>query len=136
MKSYLFFIVLFVFGLCPCYAIQWTKLETPRGKVVYLDTDSISENSDYYFYNIKFPISKTESQVVTIQSKKNASLSARIKVYDEIEYNKLNGDYENIQKNITSKLEPAVYGSMVNVCHRQVKQIKNADNNIKGIVYE
>ena len=135
MKKSFIFLFLFVFAACNlslnAYAIKWVPVESLAGKVASLDSDSITEYKSYIFYNIKMSSIKTgEPIVVTIQSKKHNPLSASIKVYQEAEYNRLNGDYDNITANMTSKLEPVTFDSLVYACFKKVKAILIAKKNL------
>lgn len=123
-------VLLFLFS--PVFAITWEKLETPSGGCVYLDTDSITQYDGYYFYNIKFRYSsKKNYTVTTIQSSHTRPFSAKIKNYDEAQYNKLKGDYENITQNETQNLEPVTFQSTVHTCYKRVKNIINSASNSK-----
>ena len=125
-KRLLVFLVLILFqGLTP--AISWVDVTTPNNRRAYLDKDSITEFSGYYFYNIKFQNpGESDFVVMTMQSSKSSPLSARLKAYTVQEYDSLAGDYSNITKNMKSSLEPVTYQSVVNTCYREVKRIKEA----------
>ncbi len=111
------------------FAIDWVLLETPKGKQVFLDKDSILETDKYFFYNIKHTIQDEKQYYVqTIQSSKYHPFSARLKYYTDEEYASLNGDYKNITKLKTNKLEPVSYGSIVNTCFNEVSKIHYEKN--------
>lgn len=123
------FLILFAFFSMNAFAIDWVSLETPMGKTVFLDKDSILETDKYFFYNIKHEIkSENAFYIQTIQSSKFHPFSARLKYYKEDEYISLEGDYKNITKFQTNKLEPVAYGSIVNTCFNMVSQIQNEKN--------
>ena len=126
MKRFLcLFMVLYLINV-NAFAIDWVNLVSPNGRAVALDKDSISEVDGYYFYNIKFVNNnRTNPTIVTMQSGVSHPFSARIRTYEENEYNALEGDYRNITLNKTSKLEPVTYNSIVNTCHRAVRDIKH-----------
>lgn len=122
------FILLLLVCINPAIAIYWESVTTPLNKTAYLDTDSITEYSRYYFYNIKvFNEYINDFSVITIQSAKTNPFSARIKTYSVGEYEKLKGDYNNITANITQNLEPVTYESQVNSCYKRVKEIKSKE---------
>ncbi len=123
-------IILFLFLIiqCSAYAINWETITTPAGKTAYLDKDSILQYKSYYFYNIKvFNDSINDFSVVTIQSSMSKPFSARINFYTPDEYERLQGDYLNITKNITKSLEPVTYKSTVNSCYKRVKEITSGN---------
>ncbi len=126
MKRFLYLIIA-VFLVQSCvFAVDWVNLVSPNGRVVALDKDSIIEDGGYYFYNIKFVNHNSLNPIiVTMQSGVKHPFSARIKTYTEQEYASLNGDYTNITLNKTSKLEPVTYDSLVNTCHKAVRDIKH-----------
>ena len=120
------FILFLIFSFnSPIFAIDWIQLVSPKGKIVYLDKDSITAANGYFYYNIKFKNSHTNQDVVlTMQSGVAHQFSARIKAYKPDEYEMLNGDYQNILKNSTTQLELVTYDSIVNTCYKEVKKIK------------
>lgn len=125
-------LISFLLLLSPVFAITWEKLTTPMGAVVYLDTDSITQNDGYYFYNIKFKTSGRKNYtVMTIQSSHSRPFSARIQSYSEAQYDELKGDYENITKNETAQLEPVTYQSTVHTCYKRVRNIIETSKNSK-----
>ena len=120
-----FLLVAFSFLFCQAYAVEWVNLTTPLGKSVALDKDSIVKKDGYYFYNIKYKNAHNSLYTVaTIQSGILHQFSARIKFYPLEEYEKLNGDYENITLNKTKNLEAVTYNSVVGTCYREVKKLK------------
>lgn len=123
LKKILFLFVFLLFS--PAFAINWVELTTQNDKTVYLDTDSIKEHNGYYFYNIH---NLTSPDVLTIQSSINRSLAAKI---DTIGLSTYNGDYQNITKNMTKKLEPVSYASIVYTCHKKVKEIMQSKKAIE-----
>ena len=115
---------LFLNVFTPVFAIEWIKLISPRGRVVYLDKDSITKFNGSYFYNIKFQNhNQKEFVILTVQSGIKHQFSARLKTYNLNEYETLQGDYLNITSNATTKLEPITYDSIVNTCYKEVKRI-------------
>lgn len=117
-------VLLFILLLCTtsAYAINWQPLYSRTGiKTSYLDIDSIKKTDKYYFYNIKYVVNSGETVVITIQSSLSTSFSARIKLYSLDDYTNLNGDYENITANQTTKLEHAEFGSVVSQAYKYVK---------------
>lgn len=124
-----------VFTNLSAYAIEWSEVVTPKNKKVYLDLDSINELNDYYFYNIKVQSGLNEYKILTIQSCKNSLISAKIATYSLAEYENLKGNYANIFKNKTNKLEPVTYDSIVSACQKKVKFIKQI-NNTTGIIID
>lgn len=123
----LLIITLLYFSI-PVMAIDWIGLQCPTGRQVFLDKDSIKEEDNCYFYNIKFKDMHGYDIVVTMQSAKHNPFSARLKVYKISEYEALSGDYENITKNKTTKLEPVTYTSTVYTCYKKVKELKQIQN--------
>ncbi len=110
------------------FAINWETVNSPTGRTAYLDSDSIIKHKLYYFYNIKvFNDAINDFSVITIQSSKTKPFSARINFYTPDEYERLEGDYLNITKNMTKNLEPVTYKSVVNSCYRRVKELTSAD---------
>ena len=109
-------------------AIDWLKLTCPTGRVVYLDKDSIKQEENYYFYNIKFKDMHGFDVVVTMQSATHKPFSARLNVYKNGKYEELDGDYNNTTANKTHKLEPVTYSSTVYTCYKKVKEILNQDD--------
>ena len=59
-----------------------------------------------------------------MQSNARSGMTARIKYYNEQEYDALNGDYDNMQNNITKTFEPVQFGSLAHSCYLKVKSIK------------
>lgn len=117
-------------------AIEWVKADTVNGKTAYVDKDSIIKKDKSYFYNIKYKNKPSdEFQILTIQSAIHNSYSARLKLYSESEYEALKGDYDNIMKNSSPKLELAIYGSVVHSCHNKVKEIAH-EKEIPAITVE
>lgn len=124
MKS--IFLIIFVFTLFltqTSYAIEWITLKSTSGNEVKLDKDSIKEYNHNYFYNIKLKTKNNEEKIITIQSSVGHSFSARIKYYTPKEYEDLDGDYENITKNITKDLEPVSIESRVYACYKEVHKL-------------
>lgn len=119
-KKILFSFLLLNCIIMPTLAINWVTLNTPLGKTVDIDTDSVKEIDHFYFYNIKLMGS---NHVFTIQSGSKSTFSARIKTIDLDEYNSLNGDYDNISVNETKDLEPVTYESVVYTCYKKAKEI-------------
>ena len=120
----IFFLLFLIFLLFQeAYAIDWIKLNCPNGRVVYLDSDSIKQEDNYYFYNIKFKDMHGFDVVVTMQSAIHKPFSARLNVYKIAQYEELNGDYDNIASRKTTKLEPVTYTSTVYTCYKKVKEI-------------
>ena len=114
------FLLLFIQNIS--LAINWKSVTTPKGRIAYVDLDSIIEFNNYYFYNIKFQNpNQTNYTILTIQSAKSHPLSSRLKAYSEEEYKALDGDYNNITKNMTTSLEPVTFESVVNTCYKVVK---------------
>ena len=104
------------------------ELTSPRGRIVYLGKDSITKQDGYYFYNMKFLDPKFDDFVIlTMQSGVKHQFSARLKAYKPSEYESLNGDYENITKNMTQNLEMVTYDSIVNTCYRKIKELMEKD---------
>lgn len=120
-KIFLIFILFFMAN--SVFAINWIDLKSANGNIVSLDIDSIKEDKNYYFYNIKMNTTPTESIVITMQSAKLTPFCARIKYYKPSQYEKLNGDYENITLNKTTKLEPVTYESRAYAAYKKVKEI-------------
>lgn len=124
-----FVFLLFTFLSLNALAIEWVELTTPLNKKVFLDKDSIKETDKYYFYNIKHYLTAKNTYLIqTIQSSKFHSFSAVLANYNEDEYIRLNGDYQNIMNNQTNKLMPVIFQSVINTCFMKVSQIKNENN--------
>lgn len=132
MKKLLILGLFIIFAQYSAQAIDWVEVVTPKNRIAYLDIDSITEYKNYYFYNIKFQNpNESKYTILTMQSAKSSPMSARIKAYTEEEYKSLNGDYENITKEVRQALETVTYESVVNTCYKKVKEIKaNTANNI------
>lgn len=124
-KIFLIFCSLF---LSCAFAIDWQDI-SKNDKKLFLDKDSIAEYNNYYFYNILTTQKNGEDIVITMQFQKTHPFGARIKYYKSAEYNKLKGDYENITKNITTRLEPVSFDSRAYISYKKVKEIKNEINN-------
>lgn len=131
MKKIVYIVFSLLLTLNGAFAIDWIDLKSPKGNGVSLDKDSIREYDNYYFYNIMLELDNHKKTVITIQSSKATLLAARTKYYTIEEYTNLNGDYENITKNKTSKLEAVTYDSRVNTCFREVKKIIEQKNQNK-----
>lgn len=126
MKLFSFFILILLLVL-PSYAIDWISLESLNGSDFYLDLDSIKKHNNYYFYNIKvLNTYKNTPVVITIQSKVNSGISARINYYDPSVYQEKNGDYENILNNSAKKFETFEYGSIVHAAFQKVNSVMQA----------
>ena len=122
-------LALFLFFIAnPIFAIDWLNLKSATGNMFGLDVDSIKEFRGYYFYNLKVYTNGLDDAVVTMQSKPNSSFSARIEHYKLSQYEKLNGNYENITKNMTDRLEPVPYQSSAYAAHKKVKEILSVKN--------
>ena len=48
-----FAVVLLMLMMCPSFAIDWLNLKSAKGTMFALDVDSIREEGNYYFYNLK-----------------------------------------------------------------------------------
>ena len=79
MKKILFVVFFCLFIQNISFGIDWVQVVTPLNRVAYVDSDSITEFKNFYFYNIKFQ-NPNESfyTILTIQSSKSSPLSARI----------------------------------------------------------
>lgn len=111
--------------ILPAQAITWEQVISPKGRVGFVDVDSIKQTEAYYFYNIKFA-NKDENDIVilTMQSGVSHPFSARLKAYTPIEYDSLGGDYQNITNLSTETLEAVTFDSLVYACYKKVKQIQ------------
>lgn len=123
-------LILCCFFLSNAFAIDWQDI-SKNDKKLYLDKDSIVEYNNYYFYNILTTQKNGEEIIITMQFQKNHPFGARVKYYKIAEYNKLNGDYENITKNITNRLEPVAFDSRAYISYKKVKEIKNDKNKLQ-----
>jgi len=123
------FLLVYFLGNLPCFAIDWRELKTPSGIEFLIDLDSLLNKNGYYFYNLKIPsMQNKDFEVITIQSSKNNAFSARIAFYSSVEYDKLLGDYQNITKNQTKKLEMVSYDSRVYTAYNFVKKYFGIDD--------
>lgn len=120
-KIFLFLSVLIITN--PCFAINWVDITTPKNKIIALDLDSIKEYQNYYFYNVKMYTNGSDDIVITMQSQKAHPFCARIKHYKLSQYIQLNGDYENITREMTTKLEPVSYESRAYAAYKKVSQL-------------
>ncbi|MBQ8475951.1 hypothetical protein IJ531_02705 [bacterium] len=121
---YILILLFLIFLTAPSFAINWVEIKAPNGSYASLDTDSIKEEKNYYFYNIKIVnLYTNETIVVTMQSGIRSALSARINFYKLKQYEALNGDYEHILDKYTRSLEPVEYGSIVYACYSKVKSL-------------
>lgn len=127
MKKIFLVTVLFLF-INPVFAIEWINLKSASGNMFALDVDSITELNGYYFYNLKVYTNGLDDIVVTMQSKISSSFSTRIEHYKLSQYEKLEGNYKNISKNMTDRLEPAPYESSAYAAHKKVKEIMSTKN--------
>lgn len=127
MKKIFLVTVLFLF-INPVFAIEWLNLKSASGNMFALDVDSITELNGYYFYNLKVYTNGLDDIVVTMQSKISSSFSTRIEHYKLSQYEKLEGNYKNISKNMTDRLEPAPYESSAYAAHKKVKEIMSTKN--------
>lgn len=116
--------------LSPAFAIDWQDISKNNTKL-FLDKDSIIEYNNYYFYNILTTKNNGEEIVITMQFQKTHPFGARVKYYTLTEYNKLDGDYDNLTKNITSRLEPVSFESRAYTSYRKVKEIKSEKNKLQ-----
>lgn len=123
-------LIICCFFLSNAFAIDWQDI-SKNDKKLYLDKDSIVEYNNYYFYNILTTQKNGEEIIITMQFQKNHPFGARVKYYKIAEYNKLNGDYENITKNITNRLEPVAFDSRAYISYKKVKEIKNDKNKLQ-----
>lgn len=128
-KKNLFFAIVFTLSFFNCaFAIEWKEVVTPRNILAFIDIDSIKENSSFYFYNVKYCSNDAkEYKVYTIQTSKVKSMSAKIKEYSLEEYEKLNGDYQNILNNETTILQANLFGSLLHTCHSEIIKIKSTE---------
>lgn len=124
-------IILLLLSTVSAFAIDWEILKSKGGNVFELDKDSIKEKNGYYFFNIKVSTDNQEDVVITMQSQKSHPFSARINHYKLYDYENLNGDYENITKNITKQLEPVSYKSRAYSAYIKVREIKSEENKPK-----
>ena len=127
MKKIFLVTVLFLF-INPVFAIEWLNLKSASGNMFALDVDSITELNGYYFYNLKVYTNGLDDIVVTMQSKIRSSFSTRIEHYKLSQYEKLEGNYKNISKNMTDRLEPVPYQSSAYAAHKKVKEIMSTKN--------
>lgn len=127
MKKIFLVTVLFLF-INPVFAIEWLNLKSASGNMFALDVDSITELNGYYFYNLKVYTNGLDDIVVTMQSKISSSFSTRIEHYKLSQYEKLEGNYKNISKNMTDRLEPVPYQSSAYAAHKKVKEIMSVKN--------
>lgn len=129
MRRFLLILLLFLMSQNVSNAINWVRVETPMGRVAYVDSDSITPYKHYYFYNIMFQNpGNPEFVIMTMQSSKSSPLSARVKAYTEAEYKALNGDYSNITNIVKPNLEPVTYQSVTNTCYKFVKDTMKAQD--------
>ncbi len=120
MKRLLFLLILFL--MPSVYAINWETIEAPNGYTASIDMDSLLEYKNYYLYNIKVFNEHTKKYVViTMQSGIRNGLTSRIRYYSYDDYVALNGDYDNITKNVTKSFEPMQFGSIAHTCYLKVK---------------
>ena len=63
-----------------------------------------------------------------MQSKTNRPFCTRIEHYKLAQYESLNGNYSNITKNMTKKLEPVPYESTAYAAYREVNNIMKSKN--------
>ena len=125
------FLILSLLLISPVFAIDWVNVETKNNNILYLDKDSITQHRNYYFYNIKTIKENGEEVIITMQSQKSHPFCARIKYYTSQNYNSLNGDYENITLNLTTRLEPVTYESRAFAAYKKVVQIMQEKNRPK-----
>ena len=111
------------------YAINWQPVYLNGNICSYVDVDSINKSERYFFYNALVTGNNGSKVIVTIQSTPNLRLSARIHHYQPDEYNQLNGDYVHISDKQTAKLEPVVFGSVINAINKYVKTLEMLSNN-------
>lgn len=121
-------IVLFLLLLNPVFAIDWVNVSNHNNKPLYLDKDSITQHKNYYFYNIRTAKDNGEEVIITMQSQKAHPFCARVKYYSVQNYTALNGDYENITLNLTTRLEPVTFESRAFAAHKKVVQIMQEKN--------
>lgn len=127
MKKIFLTLVLF---LCvnSAFAIDWINLKSATGNMFALDKDSITEINGYYFYNLKVYTNGLDDAVVTMQSKINSPFCTRIEFYKLSQYETLNGNYKNIARNMTDRLEPVPYESSAYTAYKKVKEILSNKN--------
>ena len=123
MKKIFFLLTALLLFLNPVFAINWLDITTSNNKYLLLDTDSIKEFQSYYFYNIKTKKNNGEEVIITMQFQKKHPFGARIKFYTNQVYEQLNGDYENITKNMTDRLEPVSFESRAFASYKKVNEI-------------
>jgi len=124
MRNILITIIVLFVSCSSVFAIDWQEVTNRFGDRAYVDIDSIKLYKNYYFYNIKVLNTYTNKDVIiTMQSRKRGGMSARIKFYEVDEYEGLNGDYEHITDNFSSKLETVEFGSLAEKCYSLVNSV-------------
>ena len=137
MKKVLFILLSFIFTQSVCHAINWQEVQSQYKNIAYVDMDSIKEEKDSYFYNIKFLNKITNNYVVlTVQALKSNPFCARLKAYTLEEYESLNGDYENITNKATKDFETITYQSVMYACYKKVKNFKKLEETKNNIIIQ
>jgi len=123
--------ILITLLICPVFAINWENLKSETGKMFALDVDSIKQEGNYYFYNLKVYTNGTDDIVMTMQCQINHPFCARINKYNLSHYEKLNGNYDNISKNMTNQLKPVPYNSGAFLTHKKVHEIIHQNDKLQ-----
>ena len=123
MKKIILTLFLLITFISSAQAIEWLNLKSAIGGMFALDVDSITEKNGYYFYNLKIYTNGLDDIVVTMQSKINTPFCTRIEHYKLNQYESLAGNYKNIARNMTDRLEPVPYESSAYAAYKKVKEI-------------
>ena len=121
----IFLILAFLF-INSAQAIEWTELKSAKNQTIMLDKDSITTKKNYYFFNLKMFTNGLDDIVVTMQCATTHPFCARIKHYKNSQYESLNGNYQNITQDSTTKLEPITYTSKAYAAYKAVSQIEKS----------
>ena len=129
MKRLFILLTIILINTTTANAINWQPVYL-NGKICsYVDVDSITKNDRYFFYNALVTANNGSKVIVTIQSSNNLRLSARINHYQISEYTESDGDYKHIFDKQTTKLEPVLFGSVVNAINKYVKTLEMLNTN-------
>lgn len=128
MKKTILTLFLFAATVSNAFAIDWQVVYSKGVPVAYVDKDSIQKTDSYYFFNVKHYTSEGKFIILTIQSALNSPFCKSLKTYTEEEYEALAGNYDKLQDNISTSLDPTGYGSLASACFNFVRTYDHIKN--------
>lgn len=128
MKKFFLILIIFLFLICPCFAVEWVDLKNSKGAVISLDLDSVKEYNGYYFFNVNPKTTKSSNLVITMQCTKTHPFCARIDFTNYVNYINSNGNYDSMTNHMTKRLEPVTFESLAYVSYKKVSELLGNKN--------